>query len=156
MSAAIAGFTPTTPPASGSTTTGLNSMSSSDFLNLMITQLQQQDPLNPSSSDQLMSQMSEIKQMQSSDTLNNTLGGLNTSLSGLSLQQSISAAGNLIGKQIKGTDPTGVAVSGTVNAVTVQNKAAYLTLDNGATVSMDSVTDILPAGSAVTPAAPAS
>src|ERR1051325_11855800 len=96
MTSAIAGFTPTTPPT-GSSATGLNSMSSGDFLKLMIQQLQQQDPLNPTDSNQLLTQMSQISTLQSNNEMQQ-------SLQSLTLQQSIGSAGNLIGKMIQGID----------------------------------------------------
>ena len=43
---AVAGITSTT-PSTATKSSGLNTMTASDFLNLMITQLQQQDPLSP-------------------------------------------------------------------------------------------------------------
>ena len=47
-----------------------------DFVKLMITQLQQQDPTAPAKSDQLLSQMSQIGQLQSSTQLQDSLKGL--------------------------------------------------------------------------------
>src|SRR5689334_16777839 len=62
-----------------------------DFIKMMITQLQNQDPLQPSSSDQLLSQMSQIVQLQSSTQLQD-------SLKGLVLQNQTCATGSLIDK----------------------------------------------------------
>ena len=52
------------------------SLTPNDFINLMVTELQNQDPTQPESSDALLSQMSEIGQLQSSDSLQSTLSGL--------------------------------------------------------------------------------
>src|SRR6476660_7602605 len=112
MASAISGFTPTTP--SQSTSNNLKGMGAGDFLNLMITQLQQQDPLNPTDSNQLLTQMSQISNLQSNTTMAD-------SLKSLTLQQSIGAAGNLIGKSVEGLDDAGQPVKGTVTSVKVQN-----------------------------------
>jgi Flagellar hook capping protein - N-terminal region len=136
MAAAISGFTPTTPPATASsTTTGLNGMTSSDFLNLMIQQLQQQDPMNPTDSSQLLTQMSQISNLQSNSAMV-------TSLSSLTLQQSIGSAGNLIGKTINGIDDNGNQLQGVVTSVKVVNKKVRLELDSGNDLPMENVTQI--------------
>ena len=123
-------------PAPGTTsTTGVGSLTSSDFLNLMLKQLEQQDPLNPTDSNQLLTQISQISTLQS-----NTAMAQN--IQGLTLQQSIGAAGNLIGKSIQGIDPTGTQVQGTVIGVTVANQAVSLSLDSGSTLPMSNVTTI--------------
>ena len=129
---------PTTPPTTTPPTTpaaGLNGMTASDFLNLMITQLQQPDPLTPTDSNQLLTQMSQISQLQSNTQMQN-------SLQGMTLQQSIGSAGNLIGKTIQGLDDTGNNVQGTVNSVRVVNQKVYLALDSGSVLQMGNVTSI--------------
>ena len=65
-----------------------------DFIKMMITQLQNQDPLQPTGSDQLLSQMSQIGQMQSASSLQ-------TTLQGLAQQNQIGAASSLIGKTVQ-------------------------------------------------------
>src|SRR3954467_12670689 len=121
MPGAITGFTPTTPPSSNGSGGSSKALSSSDFMNLMIQQLSQQDPLNPTDSNQLLTQMSQISQLQSN-------ADMQTSLSSLTLQQSIGAGGNLIGKSIEGLDTNGTKLNGTVTSVLVQNKNVYLQL----------------------------
>ena len=62
------------------------------------------------------------------------------SLSGLTLQQSIGAGGNLIGKSITGIDASGDQIQGTVTSVKVQDKNIFLELDSGGELPMDNVT----------------
>src|SRR3974390_1296801 len=129
LNTAATGTTTTTPSAA-------TSLSSSDFLNLMITQLQQQDPLNPTDSNQLLTQMSQISNLQSNTQMQ-------SSLQALTLQQSIAAGGNLIGKTVAGVDDNGKTQTGVVTSVLVQNKNVYLQLDSGSQVSMTNVTNVL-------------
>src|SRR3982750_237613 len=68
-----------------------------DFIKMMITQLQNQDPMEPAKNQELLAQMSQIGQLQSQTTLTD-------SLKGLVLQNNIGAAGTLIGKTIEGMD----------------------------------------------------
>src|SRR4051794_33673303 len=81
-----------------------------DFLKLMITQLEHQDPINPTNSSELLSQMSQIGQLQSSDTLQ-------TSLQGFALQTSISSASSMIGKTVQGLDSNSKPIAGVVTSV---------------------------------------
>src|SRR5437660_12646764 len=101
---------------SASTTHTLKSkdLTASDFINLMVKQLQNQDPLQPTDSSQLLSQMSQIGQLQS--TMN-----LQSSLQTMVLQNQIGAAGNLIGKAVQGLDPQGNPLQGVVNSVKVKS-----------------------------------
>jgi flagellar basal-body rod modification protein FlgD len=127
--------------------TGKNSMTSDDFIKMMITQLQHQDPLQPASNQELMSQMSQIGQLQSTTQLQ-------TTLTGLALQNQIGAGANLIGKSVQGLDENNDAVEGIVSSIKVQNSQVSLELNNGKTVGLDHVTSISPApASAPAPAA---
>ena len=133
-------------------TTGIGSLTSSDFLNLMLTQLQQQDPLNPTDSNAMLQQISQISTLQANTQMQ-------TSLQGLTLQQSIGAGGNLMGKNITGIDSTNHQVTGNVTSVQVQNSQVYLGLDTDANlVPMSNVMTIAnppPAAAAALAAAPA-
>jgi len=110
-------------------------LKSEDFIKMMITQLQNQDPLEPAKNDQLLAQMSQIGQLQSSTALQD-------SLKGLVLQNSLGAAGNLIGKMVQGLDDEADPVSGLVNSVRVQDNNVYLELDNGKSVQLGKITTI--------------
>lgn len=113
------------------------SLSSSDFMNMMITQLQNQDPLNPTSTDDLMSEMSQIGQMQSNSQLQ-------TTLTGLASQTQIGAASSLIGKQVTGIDANNNDVAGNVSSVQVTSSGVNLQLDSGGTLSLSNVATIGP------------
>lgn len=66
------------------------------FLNLLVTQLQNQDPLNPMDNAQVTSQMAQLSTVNGINQLNNTL----LALSGqMDVSQSMQAA-NLIGKEV--------------------------------------------------------
>ena len=106
-----------------------------DFIKMMITQLQQQDPMEPAKNEQLLAQMSQIGQLQSNTQLQE-------SLKGMVLQNQIGSAGNLIGKQIKGLSPEGEAVQGLVNSVRIEDGAVKLELDNGKQLALDRVVSI--------------
>jgi flagellar basal-body rod modification protein FlgD len=106
-----------------------------DFIKMMITQLQNQDPLEPAKNQELLAQMSQIGQLQSATSLQE-------SLKGLVLQNQIGSAGNLIGKMIRGLDDRNENIQGVVNSVRVQDDQVFLELDNGKSLSMARVTTI--------------
>jgi flagellar basal-body rod modification protein FlgD len=129
-------ITNTTPSTSSTTSSssagGWASLQPSDFIQMMVTQLQNQDPTQPTSNEQILQQISQIGQLQASDTLQ-------TNLQSMVLQNSISSAGNLIGKTVQGVDATGANSSGVVNSVKVQNGSVALQLDSGKSMLLSNV-----------------
>jgi flagellar basal-body rod modification protein FlgD len=158
MSAIPSSLFPTTSIASTSTsssTTGnssttnpLSSMSPMDFVNLLVTQLQNQDPLNPTSTSDILTQVSQIGQLQSATQLSSVLAGL-------SQNNQIAAGSALIGKQVTGIDPSNNSTTGVVTSVAVSQNNVTLSLDNGDTLSLSNVTSIAnaPVASTATTAA---
>lgn len=73
-----------------------------DFLNLLVTQLQNQDPLNPTDNAEFMSQTTAFSQLNEMTTMNSSLSKM---LELLSLQaynnNSLTAGANFIGKEIE-------------------------------------------------------
>lgn len=106
-----------------------------DFIKMMITQLQNQDPTEPVKNEELLAQMSQISQLQSSTTLT-------TTLQGLALQNQIGSASSLIGKVVKGIDPHGDPVDGLVNSIKVVDNQVQLQLDNGKSLMLSNVSEI--------------
>src|SRR5580692_10352804 len=107
----------------------------SDFIQMMVTQLQDQDPLDPTSSQDLMSQMADIGQLESSSDMQ-------TTMTSLTLQTQIGSAAALIGKSVTGIDGANNTVSGNVTAVQVAGGNVALTLDNGDSLSLTNVASI--------------
>lgn len=106
-----------------------------DFVKMMITQLQQQDPMEPAKNDQLLAQMSQIGQLQSSTQLQE-------SLQGLVQQNQIGSAAGLIGKSVQGLDADNSAIAGLVTSVRVEGNNVNLELDNGKSLALNRVTSI--------------
>jgi flagellar basal-body rod modification protein FlgD len=106
-----------------------------DFIKMMITQLQNQDPTSPAKNEELLAQMSQIGQLQSSTALNE-------SLKGMVLQNQIGSAGNMIGKAVEGLDDDNETIKGIVNSVRVEGDSVVLELDNGHKLAMGRITSI--------------
>jgi flagellar basal-body rod modification protein FlgD len=137
MPTAIPSTLPSITTSSSQKQTGPQSLSSSDFMTLMLKQLQSQDPMNPTDSNALLQQIAQISTLQSNQSLQ-------TSLSQMTLQQTLGAAGNLIGKAVQGVDDSGNALTGAVQGVRVQDKQIYLQLNNGSVLPMSNVVAISP------------
>ena len=129
----------------GSQLKGKNAqLKTEDFIKMMITQLQNQDPMEPAKNDQLLAQMSQIGQLQSATSLQESLKGLVT-------QNQIGAAAGLIGKTVQGLDDNDDPVTGTVTSVRVEKDSVSLELDNGTKLPLARVTTISPATAGATP-----
>jgi flagellar basal-body rod modification protein FlgD len=121
--------------ASSSSTNSLQTLTANNFVSFLVTQLQNQDPLNPTDSNQMLSQLSEIGQLQSTTQLD-------SSLTTMTQQNQVAAASAMIGKSVQGTDQNNNAVSGNVTSVQVTTNGANLTLDSGSTLSLSNVSSI--------------
>jgi flagellar basal-body rod modification protein FlgD len=82
----------TRPMATGNNKT----LGKDEFLNLLVTQLQHQDPLNPMDSTAFTSQLAEFSALEQLHNVNTNLGTLQTTQAGIENAQAV----NYIGKQI--------------------------------------------------------
>ena len=130
-----AGLSGTTTKATPSASSNRSTLNANDFIKLMITQLQNQDPTAPAKSSELLSQVSQIGQLQSSTQLQTVLTGLVT-------QGQIGSAGNLIGKVVQGVDDQNNEIHGVVDSVRVSQNQVYLELHSGKEVQFGKVTTI--------------
>lgn len=105
------------------------------FLGLLLTELQNQDPMQPMDNSQMLNQIGQIRQIGSTNQLTATLTSLATG-------QELSMASSMIGKTIKALDSNAKDVEGKVDSVSVQTDSAD---SSKRTVSVhigDSVVDI--------------
>lgn len=129
------GSTSTTPKVVAPEDTGFNGLKSEDFLKLLITQLQNQDPSNPLDSNQLLSQISELRGLQASIELQ-------TALKGLTLSQQLNSSTDFIGKTVTGSVGQEL-VTGEVTGVQVREGNAFLRV-NGKEMELKNVQTVVP------------
>ena len=91
----------------------LKDLDLNQFLKLMISELQNQDPLNPMDNTQFVQQIGELRSIAASDQLTTTLQSVQT-------QQSLTTASSLIGKQVTALTSDNKDISGTVTSVSVE------------------------------------
>jgi flagellar basal-body rod modification protein FlgD len=136
----------TTAITSGATTTaavqnqGFEGLNSDDFFKLLIAQLSNQDPLEPTSNQELLNQISSIRDIQASTSLTRTLDNLAN-------RQGFGSAAALIGQYVSGTqtaaDGTTAAVSGQVVGLRIDpSGSTLLMLDSGNELALNSVEQV--------------
>jgi flagellar basal-body rod modification protein FlgD len=113
--------------ASASTATaGIGGLTINNFLTLMTAQLQNQDPLNPTDSNQFLSQLSELSTVEGITQLNTSM----TSLSNSMLSSQALTSASLVGQGILAPASSALYTSGQAltGAVQVPSGATGVTL----------------------------
>ena len=87
-----------------------------DVLGLLITEMQNQDPMSPMDNSQLLTQLSQIREIGSTNQLTETL-------STLAVGQGLTMASGLIGKKVTALDDAAKDVTGVVDRVSVETDA---------------------------------
>ena len=92
---------------------GLADTDVDQFLDLLIAQMQNQDPLNPMDNAEMAQQISQIREIAATDKLSKTLDNVLTG-------QSLTTASGLIGKEVEVLSEKGEVVRGTVDKISVK------------------------------------
>lgn len=126
-----------------SSASNISAMDIDSFLTLMITELQNQDPLDPMENSEMLQQISQMRSISSSDKLTATLDAV-------LLGQNVTTASSLIGKEISALTDEGESIEGLIDRVTVTPSeddapAAVKVHVGDYTVSLSNVREILPA-----------
>ncbi len=113
------------------------------FMELLVTQLENQDPLEPVANEDFIAQLATFSSLEELESLNNNIVamiGLNQSNA---LISQLSQGSSLIGKTVAWQDPyTGEPGSGTVDSVKIVDGLAMLSID-GEDVPLATVTEVL-------------
>ena len=91
----------------------LKDLDVNQFLQLMISELTNQDPLDPMDNTQLVQQIGELRSIAASDQLTSTLQAVQT-------QQSLTTASSLIGKRVTAISTDNENVTGKITSVSVE------------------------------------
>ena len=103
-----------------------NSLSYDDFITMLMTELQHQDPTQPMDPTAMVSQLATVSEVGQSVKTNQTLSAmLNTS--------SLAQAEMMIGQSVTSTDGKS---SGIVSSVTVSSAGTIATLTDGSTIPL--------------------
>jgi len=137
---AVTGVTDTSPvqqtqtQPSVQTATGMDGLGEDAFLQLLLAQLKNQDPLKPMDNTEFISQMAQLNSLNELMALNKTMRSLITS-------QMVTQGSALIGKTVRANLDTGESVQGVVSGMSISNNKVTLTVD-GQQVPMDAVREV--------------
>ncbi|MFN0009428.1 MAG: flagellar hook capping FlgD N-terminal domain-containing protein [Planctomycetota bacterium] len=108
-------------------TTPARQLDKNAFLKLLVTQMQNQDPLSPTDSTQFVSQMAQFSSLEEMQNLNDSFIGMAALQQSNALLAQLTQSSSLLGKVVHWTDPdSGVTSSGEVTAVKLEDGVALL------------------------------
>jgi len=108
-----------------------------EFVKLLVVELQNQDPMEPMSNQEILNQISQIREIESNQRLTDTLGSV-------LMGQNLVTAGNMLGQVVKGLSETGDRVSGVVDRVSIEDGLAKVHIGEQ-TLDLKNISEILPA-----------
>ena len=115
------------------TSTETSEMDKDAFLNLLVTQMQYQDPLEPTSNEDFLAQMAQFSSLEQMQNLNTSF----------SMQQAYELVGKtVIGESINAVTSESTYVTGVVEAVTLLSGETYLTVD-GEDILLENVESVI-------------
>jgi flagellar basal-body rod modification protein FlgD len=133
---------PVTTSSTGSTTLSTpgttigpsNTMGSNDFLDLMMDQLKNQNPLSPSNPTQYLSELASFSSLEQETNIA-------TSTSSAATEQASASALAMIGHSVDYTDANGDTQTGTVSSVQFSASGPTLTIGTAAGIALGSITE---------------
>jgi flagellar basal-body rod modification protein FlgD len=130
----VAGTSGTTASTSTTGTSATPTVDKDMFLKLMVEQLKNQDPMNPTDSSQFLAQTAQFTSLEKLEAM------ADSSAQALSAQMSFGASG-LVGRTITYTDADGVEGTGAVGSVRFTSNGPLLGV-NGEEIEIGSVTKV--------------
>jgi len=122
--------------ATSGSSNDFGALSSNEFLEIIFTELTNQDPLSPNETKDLLQQISVIRGIESDTALTDSLNELVN-------QNALAQAGGLIGKFVTGTTEFGDAAEDFVLSVTSTREGPVLNLLNGQRIPMANIDEII-------------
>jgi flagellar basal-body rod modification protein FlgD len=122
--------------ATGTSSSPLGNLGIQDFLKILTSQLNNQDPLKPIDNQDFIAQIAQFTTLEQSQQLNQKIDQLLT-------QQSANQSVGMLGKTVEVTS-NGSTVTGTVAAVSLSSGTPHLTIttSGGSTVSDISLSQV--------------
>lgn len=127
----------------GSTGIGGGGGGNNPFLQLVVTELQNQNPLEPTSNTEFLGQLAQFSTLEQ-------LEALNTNLTQQAAYNQFGQAANLVGKEVSYLDRNGESVRGRADSVTIQGTNVFVDV-NGQAVPIESVIRVYAADETVNP-----
>lgn len=110
-------------------------MTKGNFLKLLVSEISNQNPLEPMDNGQFLSQLVDMQNLE-------TTASLESGIRSFEKFSQLSAASSLIGKTVAGKSSDGSQSAGVVERVTMDGNGVNLVV-NGSSMSLDAVTEIV-------------
>jgi len=122
------------------TSAASQTLSEQDFLNLLVTQMTSQDPMNPMTNQDMLSQMVQFSTLQGNTTMQSTLAGMQSG-------QAFSEANSMIGQQVNLQVDKSTTAQGVVSGIDLSSGTPQIVV-NGQSYNLGQVLAITPAATA--------
>lgn len=110
-------------------TAGTPDLGKDAFMELLVQQMKNQDPLDPQSNDQFIAQLASFSSLEQMQNMNDNLLTMALLQDNNALMSQLTTGSSLIGKEVQWVDPTsGLEGSGVVDKIKVQDGLSYLTV----------------------------
>lgn len=124
----VSGTTDTNSTSSSTSKTA--SLGQEEFLKLLVTQLQNQDPLEPMENTEFISQMANFSALEQMTSINSNLETLMSNLNeDLFPQLAMQQAANLIGKEVSYVNSSAEYVTGKVDSIYITDGVITYVVD---------------------------
>jgi len=101
------------------------------FMSLLVAQLKNQDPLNPTENSEMIAQLAQFSSLEQLNELNDNILGLAVLQQSNALMDQLTSSSALIGQSVKYLDPTsGTETWGQVSSVKIVDGLAVLSIDD--------------------------
>jgi len=110
----------------------------SDFIQLMVTELSNQDPMNPMDNSEMLQQLSQMRSIASNDQLTETLESMQ-------LGQNMATGSSMLGQIIRGLDDNGSRTVGLVDRVSIDQEEGIRVHVGSHSVSLKNIAAVYPA-----------
>ncbi|KRW90981.1 flagellar hook capping protein [Alicyclobacillus tengchongensis] len=135
----------TTAPSSNSTSTNTvnpdGQLNENSFLQLLVTQLQNQDPLAPQDNTQMIAQLAQFSALEQMTNIAQTDSQVLSAIQTLASETNLMLAHQLLGTQVTITDSSGQKVQGTVSAVSLSQGSPQVVV-NGTSYPITQVVQV--------------
>ncbi|GHS90476.1 hypothetical protein FACS1894139_00350 [Planctomycetales bacterium] len=119
------------------TGTGGMQVSSDQFLQLLVTQMSNQDPLAPMQDTEMMAQYAQLQQLDNQQTMTSAMTDMRK-------EYAIQGASSLIGKSVTATDSSGKTTTGVAVSIVYakDDNNVEIKLDDGTSVNYGDITSV--------------
>lgn len=141
MANTISGTSQASSTQTSSVTNKTNTLGKDEFLKILVTQLKNQDPMQPMQDTDFIAQMAQFSSVEQLMNMSENMG---------KLSQNLGLASSMIGKNVEWyqSDENGTTLeSGTVDSIVVRDSVQYAVVD-GASIPLDQIVSIGQGGEA--------